>query len=543
MRLLLALLAIPALAQPYEIYGTVTEKGPNTGLLGVQVILTEFVPNNDTLDAKVFATAFTDAAGKFSFKPTHMGDFRLDIQKPGYVPSGNFVRARSPDSIEEFVVLTPQRPSQEWRFTLMQPASLTGRVVDDKDQPIPNLPLIVLSPDMVAGDMGIDITTTADGTFTAKNVPPGSYLVRVLSDAVDRNQHVIDYTEEAAKIIDDDYESTYWPGGTTNPRTALPLNISPASSADIGTITVRKVKYFRTHVSVEGPCAAGRKWELTARIAGDLGTNALFSTPMPCRNEFILRYFRPGSYNLSLYARSLSTKGEYENDTVWASAPLVLQDENSRLSMTLASGTDIPGRLVPVQGTKLPASKNLNLVLLVDPPASGQLNNIAPIDANGNFIARSTPFRTHRVSMYLPATHYIKEVRYGGALIPDGRITLAAGAELEFLIDEQPASVSGTVTLNDKPTTTAAVFLVKQPVTGLGMLHVNAPYSFFVPVRNGQFQIGSLPPGEYRIGSIAIDLLRPPNDADFRQRVATQGERITLQRGEQKTIRLKADQH
>lgn len=541
MRLLLALLAIPVLAQPFEIYGTVTEKGPNTGLLGVQLILTEFVPNNGTLDPKVFATAFTDAAGKFSFTPTHTGDFRLNIQKPGYVPSGNFVRARNPDAIEEFVVLTPQRPSQEWRFTLMQPASLTGRVVDDKDQPIPNLPLIVLSPDMVAGDMGIDITTAADGTFTAKNVPPGPYLVRVLSDAVDRNQHVIDYTEEAAKIIDEDYESTYWPGGTTNPRAALPLNISPAVSTDIGTITVRKVKYFRTHVSVEGPCAAGRNWELAARIAGDPGINALFNTSMACRNEFLLRYFRPGSYDLSLYARSLSTKGEYENDTVWASAPLVLQDENSKISMTLASGTDILGRLVPVQGTKLPVSKNLNLVLLVDPPASGQLS-IAPIEANGNFIARSIPFRTHRVSMELPPTHYIKEVRYGGIPVPEGRITLAAGAELEFLTDEQPASVAGTVTLNDKPTATAAVFLVKQPVTGLGILQMYAPYSFRVPVRNGQFQIGSLPPGEYRIGSIAIDLLRPPNEADFRQRVATQGERITLQRGEQKIIQLKADQ-
>lgn len=540
MRLLLALLAIPALAQPYEISGTVTEKGPNTGLPGVQVILTEFVPNNDTLDAKVFATAFTDAGGKFSFTPTHTGDFRLDIQKTGYIPSGDYVRARSPNSIEEFVVLTPQRPSQEWRFSLMQPASLTGRVVDDKDQPIPNLHLTVLSPDLATGDTSIEITTAADGTFSAKNVVPGTYLVRVLSDAVDRNQHVIDYTEEAAKIIDEDYESTYWPGGTTNPRTALPLNISPASSTDIGTITVRKVKYFRTHVSVKGPCSAGRKWELTARIAGDPGANAVFNTPMDCRNEFLLRYFRPGSYDLSL---SLSTKGDHDGDTVWASAPLVLQDENGRLSMTLASGTDIPGRLVPVQGTKLPATKNLNLMLLVDPPASGPLNNIAPLDANGDFIAKSIPFRTHRVGMTLPATHYIKEVRYGGVPIPDGRITLAAGAELEFLIDEHSASVSGTVTLNGKPTTIAAVFLIKQPATGLGTLQANAPYSIFVLAQNGQFQIGSLPPGEYRIGSMAIDLLRPFNQADLRQRVATQGERITLQRGEQKAIQLKADQH
>ena len=51
-----------------EIFGRVIEQGPNTGLAGAEVTLTEFVPapNND-LDPKIFGTVFTDQHGPGSY--------------------------------------------------------------------------------------------------------------------------------------------------------------------------------------------------------------------------------------------------------------------------------------------------------------------------------------------------------------------------------------------------------------------------------------------------------------------------------------------
>ena len=67
-----------------EIRGTVLEQGPNTFLSGVEVTLTEFVPVDNDLQPKTFGTALTDSQGAFSFKPNHIGDFRLNIKKAGY---------------------------------------------------------------------------------------------------------------------------------------------------------------------------------------------------------------------------------------------------------------------------------------------------------------------------------------------------------------------------------------------------------------------------------------------------------------------------
>jgi len=67
-----------------EIRGTVIERGPETGLAGVEVVLSEFVAANDTLEPRTFGKVLTDARGSFSFKPQHLGDFKIEYSKPDY---------------------------------------------------------------------------------------------------------------------------------------------------------------------------------------------------------------------------------------------------------------------------------------------------------------------------------------------------------------------------------------------------------------------------------------------------------------------------
>ncbi|MEO8096139.1 MAG: carboxypeptidase-like regulatory domain-containing protein [Acidobacteriota bacterium] len=533
MRLLLILLATSAVAQNLEIRGTVIERGPNTGLAGVQVTLTEFVQNGDTLDPKLFANIFTDAGGRFSFKPTHFGDFRLDIQKAGYM-------AGDRDSIIEFVVLTSERAAQEFRFGLMQPASLTGRVVDEKDQPVANLQLMITGPETAQINRGgIEITTGADGSFTAKNVSPGAYLVRVSPGAADWNNAIMDFSEDDFKVVDEDFETTYWPGGVTDARSALPLNVAPGSPANIGTIRVRRVKYYRTHVSVAGPCPAGQKWEFTVRRKEDTGRPVL-STSVPCRKELIIKNLRSGSYDLFLWSRRYSNDGRPERDSIWAATPLEIRDENSKAALTIAPGIDLTGRVIAAEGSKVPVLKNIRVMLRVE-AAGGVVGEGAEIDLDGNLFVPSLPFERYRVSLMSPPSHYVKEVRYGGVLVTDGRFTLVKGASFEFVLDEHPASIVGTITRNDKPVPAAALYVVKLPQEAQAVQwEGNSPWSYFVPVREGQFQLGGLAPGEYRIGAIPLELTLPTSEAELRHRIATEGQRITLQRGEQKVVQLKA---
>src|SRR6187399_2143839 len=93
-----------------EVRGFVYEQGPNTGLAGAEVVLTEFIPRGNDLDPRVFATVFTDARGAFSFKPGHLGDFRLDVKKAGYTNrAGSFESSRG-----TYLVLSAQQPSQQF---------------------------------------------------------------------------------------------------------------------------------------------------------------------------------------------------------------------------------------------------------------------------------------------------------------------------------------------------------------------------------------------------------------------------------------------
>src|SRR3954462_10816238 len=107
--LLLAFLSsIAAFAQTAEVRGTVIERGPNTPLPGAQVSLYECVPNGDTLDARLFKSITTDARGVFSFAPGHLGDFRLEVTKPGYVTPDEGPRNPGGDTFTLQLFLDPR---------------------------------------------------------------------------------------------------------------------------------------------------------------------------------------------------------------------------------------------------------------------------------------------------------------------------------------------------------------------------------------------------------------------------------------------------
>ena len=135
----LALLAIAAAsvwAQTPDIHGTVLEQGPNTPLAGVEIRLVDFIPVQDTLEERLVATVFTDDRGRFAFKPDKLGEYRVDVRKSGYT-------ADDREQKKVFVILTKDRPVQEFQFSLMNPSHIAGQFLDEQDQPIAGLRIFV----------------------------------------------------------------------------------------------------------------------------------------------------------------------------------------------------------------------------------------------------------------------------------------------------------------------------------------------------------------------------------------------------------------
>ncbi len=380
MRVLLVLLAASAFAQPApEIRGVVIEQGPNTPLAGAEVTLYEFVPNGDTLDARVFKTISTDARGAFTFKPGHLGDFRLEVKKPGYVTPDEGPRNPGGETFKLQLFLAVRNATSDHRIVLMNPSSLSGRVVDEDRKPVANFRVFLQPADsLLTFGRGTPAVTDADGNFTAEKLPPGPYLVRT---AVENMQalSITDYSDADAKIVDEAIETTYWPGGVTDPKTALPIPVPPGTPANIGTIVLRKTRYHRAAIELAGDCTTEEWTYSLIKLPRDPRILGQPSVTAPCRKQFLVRNLAPGSYTLAVSVGKKETLR-------WALAPITITNQNVQARLVLSPATDLTIRFITVDGTPLPGFVPVRTIRPEDlrtqpPPSAPSLIQLRPEDA------------------------------------------------------------------------------------------------------------------------------------------------------------------
>ena len=94
--------------------------------------------------------------------------------------------------------------------------------------------------------------------------------------------------------------------------------------------------------------------------------------------------------------------------------------------------------------------------------------------------------------------NYVKAIRYNGATVKDGLVTIQSGAlahQLTIVIDDKPGTITGVVMSGDKPVNAARVMVMKWPQPAVlapnGMAGARADEA-------GQFGVAGLVPGEYR---------------------------------------------
>lgn len=111
-----------------------------------------------------------------------------------------------------------------------------------------------------------------------------------------------------------------------------------------------------------------------------------------------------------------------------------------------------------------------------------------------------------------------------------------APAQLDIVIDDQAATISGTVAERDKATGQVMAVAVRWPLTAEGLslleLSVRAPAN-----DQGRFQIGGLAPGEYRVLALTQDMLTRLN-GDV-SRLVNNAEKVTVERGSSQSVTLK----
>lgn len=414
------LLALSASAQDLPLVrGTVAEFGttpPNT-VAGAEIILYEFATVDGAYGRQPIATAYSDGRGAFSIKPDHPGSYFIEAKKPTYLTAeelDNFTPIPCCSLAEQALTIERGAQLEEIRFILIRPGALRGRVIDEQDQPVDKLSVTAIG-------VGRRITTAtdADGVFTFPAILPGAAILRVGPDGSFLSPR-FQFTKDDLETVEQDIETTYWPGGVADAKLALPIHVIPGATMNAPTIRVRKGPYYRAHLSLPD-CERGRSMGLPLGV--------MF---MVCSKELLLEKLTPGSRVFATW-----NQGEKPTDiAAWALVPLTITDHNIDVTVSMTPSVDVSGKFVAKNADRLPEIGTTRVTLR--PVEISFLSRVFETTAakDGSFVIAGVAWPRHQVSVILGNPNLVvKEIRYGGQLAPDGIVSILPGSVLEVVLD------------------------------------------------------------------------------------------------------------
>lgn len=365
-------------------------------------------------------------------------------------------------------------------------------------------------------------TSNAEGLFQFENLAPGPRVIRIGPTEADLTIAQT-FTREDAASIGQDLEVAYWPGGVSTEAQALPLEVRPGVTTEMGPIRVRKTSYYKVRLINREACAPEEIWSFRATdFRPDSGARNL---SVPCRPELLLQGLAPGQ-------RLLRVSSSRRGTSWWASVPLHIRDENVEIPVTFQPSVDIPVQVLgrdgkpPTNLRGVSVSTRNDLSAIRAPDGKGW-------DASGRSVLPRVMFPAQNVGVAVPPNLAVHEIRYNHLPLTSFSFTLSPGSPLEVIVDDQPASLD--ITLPDG-VTGVVLIAVRMPADLSVAEQPAAPFVLRGPGLNGRGSILSLTEGEYRVAAFPVN-----NTVDLPpviRAVATSGERVTLKRGEKKAIKL-----
>ena len=466
-------------------------------------ILSPAIPRN------IVGLAKTDFRGRFVFGGLAPGEYHVQVQKEGYSPP-------EPMAATAAVILDAdhQNPAP-LKFLLSRPGELYGRLVE-RDSGKPAAALLVHAC-WLTYRSGRTIPfprrntrTDADGHFVISGLPPGEYVLwtgsrfhapRARNVAPEVTEAGMDYlvtdlSEEDTETTSWDYEQGYWPGGPSLEQ-AIPVTVIGDSSIDLGDIALPRTPVYSVRISLVNPsCTPDETLTINVRAPDPLLPS--LRGHILCGEDFRLHGFQPGSYRLEL-----GVQGRQRTTRVRGSARFTIATEDIEIAVPVSLGVDVEGKILPAEGSQSPDFSRIQLHLspVGWPGYVDERTN--PIDGEGRFRIPNVAVREQQLFLSgLSPSHYLKEIRYNGHTVRGDVLTMDSYAgehSLEIIVNDKPASVSGSVTDGDKPVDRPFVVLTRWP------LNPADPYQSLttaVGEADGKFRLVGLAPGEYRIVAV-----------------------------------------
>ncbi len=455
---ILMCLALSCWAQDaYTIAGRVVRHSDRQPLRGVQVSLAM------TKEANHEVSVISGNDGEFAFRGLAAGRYRLRATEHG------MTRAyQQSDGYSTAIVAGPNLDTEHLAFAVELPASLSGKVVDEENDPQPNLQVYLFHQSVVGGRYQISYgpvgATQTNGTFHFRNLEPGTYYLAV----VGRPWYAYAaYEQQPRSTLDVAYATTYY-ADATSAEGATPLKLGEGQKAEIQ-MTVHAVP--SVHVKIDGlnRREVGRATGVMITQAGPGGT--VMHLSMAMRNSEIVG-LAPGTYTVTL-------NGSTQKVTLTG---------DTELPTGGSVQTSLKGKVILDGEEKAGATR----LMLTNDAGSNQL---APrIGPDGTFEVPGVQPGHYTLGFVNTPDTYVAKVEAKGSTYVNGVLDVAAGANVELVITPGHGltKVEGTVA-----------------VGGATVLLIPADRSLGRPIGRGQsdsdgnFSISGVAPGRYTL--VAID--------------------------------------
>jgi hypothetical protein len=479
----------------------------------------------------------TDAGGRFDLRGLDPGRYCLAVHKDGFVTQA--YGQKKPDDPGAILTLRAKQEVKDLLFRLIPSAVIAGRVINDDGDPLPWVQVSALREAYAAGKKTLFSETTVPtndlGEYRLFGLPPGRYFVRA---DYKPNERITGRGEVEGRddVEPRGYVPMYYPS-STEPARATPMTVKAGEEIPALEVLLRRVEVFTVR---------GRIYSMTSRrsspnynvFLSPRGEEAWLSLPQRDAimdekdSTFTFRDVLPGPYVLGAFW--LDEGKRYQ---AYQSIDVGNADVEG-VGLTLAPGMSLNGR-VTWDGQPTLEKNRLTVYLRGADGVYGYGGraNIAP---PWTFVLTDVYELTYRIGVAgLCNDCYLKALRYGGSTSPEDTFTPARGsnAVLELTISSKGAQVRGSVADADNlPAVGVWVILVPDEAhRSSRRLYKSASTDQY-----GRFELRGIAPGDYKLFSWEDVESGSWEDPDFLRDFEKQGEKISLQEGDQKTVSVTA---
>ncbi len=478
----LALLAYPALVAGFQekgsIEGRVVNAASGDAVRRVSLTLTKVNEKDQR------AVAQTDGEGRFAFTNLDAGAYRLAGERSGFQRQA--YGARLNPNVGTLLVVPAGQSLKDVVFRLSPDAVISGQVLDEDGEPMPNLLVSVRRSGYTGGKRDWTnagtMQTNDRGEYRIAGLRPGRYIILAMNMNLGIGLAGVSRGPMTDKP-DTAYATTYY-GNTLELTRAAAIDLKVGDDRRGANIQMIKTATVRVRGKIVNPPESGQILLMLARrgAGGGQSTGNLGMAQAP-EGSFELTGVTPGSYILTARSATDPLKPA-------GMMPVEVGDQHiDGLQFRLAPGAEVRGHIT-VPGGK---TEGITVALEGADSVMGEAPSVGAREDGRFTLTGVYPGKYGLRVRGLPDNAYVRTVKVGGQEVDENAVEFSGAAELEIAVSSGGAVAEGVVLgAGGKPAPGATVALVPDSKR-------ESDYASTTADQDGAFSIKGVRPGRYRV--------------------------------------------